>query len=75
MAMSIDAPVANGDSAALTTHPSLIRNHCPSNCSSPELEFPLTHSKQTIASVSNRNFSRVISRAFLTLFSRGNHAH
>jgi hypothetical protein len=75
MAMSIDAPVAPGDSSALTNQQSLITIHCPSNCSSPELEFPLTYSKQTIACVSNRNFSRVISRAFLTLFSRGNHAH
>jgi hypothetical protein len=34
-----------------------------SNRHTPELEFPITHSKQTIASLSNRHISRVMSSA------------
>jgi hypothetical protein len=46
---------------AARTMPSHTHLSLNSNCKTPELEFSLTHSKQMIASHSNRNKSGVLS--------------
>lgn len=54
----------NGDTEikdAVKAMPLLAKLSLNSNRNTSELEFTLTHSKKTIAPLSNRNFSRVLS--------------